>query len=161
MGGTEVGGTDVLVGGTDVLVGAMRVAVGWKVGITPVRVGPGTRVRGVAVEINVTVGEGVTVKEGVAVGIVGVRVGRSDGVAVGLVAVGNGPRRASEVSARAVLVVLALRNRLASPGAPPNVNQIHRSAASKRASIRAARVLSRFPVVKFTVIGFLFPQTYG
>ena len=40
-------------------------------------------------------------------GIVGVAVGRSEGVAVGRVAVGNGPKRESAVSARAVAVFLA------------------------------------------------------
>jgi hypothetical protein len=113
VGGTAVGGTEVLVGATLVFVGFATVEVGCTAGSVEVlpAVGKrlGTRVREVAVGINVPVGEGVRVTEGVAVGIVEVMVGMSEAVTVGAVDVGNGPRRASDVNARAVLVLLALR----------------------------------------------------
>jgi hypothetical protein len=63
----------------------------------------------------VTVLVGVRVAEGVAVGIVGVMVGRAEAVAVGRVAVGNGPRRAPSVIATAVFVPSALLCALARP----------------------------------------------
>jgi hypothetical protein len=109
VGGMDVGGTDVLGGLKRVGVGAKR--VGCRVGGAEVRTfvgSPGSLVRGVAVLMKVDVGEGVRVAEGVAVGMVEVMVGISDGVCVGTVDVGNGPISAPEVSARAVLVLLAL-----------------------------------------------------
>jgi hypothetical protein len=120
----------------------MRVGRTGGVGVTSaVEVGPGSRVRGVFVTGNVAVGEGVTVEDGVAVGIVGVRVGVSEAVAVGTVEVGNGPSSACDVPARAVLVPLAIRNRFRSPIGPRNENQIHRIAASNRARTPIARML--------------------
>jgi hypothetical protein len=110
--GAAVGGAEVLVGASFVFVGLAPVEVGCTTGGVDVfpAVGKrlGTRVREVAVEMNVEVGEGVRVTEGVAVGIVEVMVGMSEAVTVGAVDVGNGPRRASEVKARAVFVLLAL-----------------------------------------------------
>ena len=147
-----VGGTDVFVagtevGGTGVFVGMRRVEVGRDVGgaavMVPVVVGPGSRVRGVAVTGKVAVGEGVIVAEGVAVGIVGVRVGRSEAVAVGTVEVGKGPSSASEVNARAVLVLLAVRKMSAVPPEPPKAYQNHRSKPSNRISTCRARELVR------------------
>lgn len=67
--------------------------------------GPGAFVRGVIVGINVWVGLGVRVTDGVAVGMVGVSVGVSDAVGVGAVEVGKGPSREFAVRARAVLVL--------------------------------------------------------
>jgi hypothetical protein len=169
VGGSEVGGTDVGgmdVGGAEVLVactrvGATRVDVGWGVDVeamTPVALGPGSRVRGVEVGSMVGVSEGVIVDEGVAVGIVGVMVGRSDAVAVGTVDVGNGPSRASDVNARAVLVLFALPNRLAFPAVPRKFARIHRSAASKRASVPAARMFDRL-LVRSKVLDVLSGQS--
>ena len=108
----SVGTTEV--GGTDVRVGLKRVEVARAVGEARigvlVTVGPGARVRGVAVLMKVRVGVGVRVRVGVAVGIVEVTVGRSVGVRVGAVEVGKGPSSAWEVSARAVFVLLTPRS---------------------------------------------------
>ena len=74
-------------------------------GLVPL--GRGCWVRGVKVGINVRVGVSVRVTVGVVVGMVGVSVGVSEAVAVGAVDVGKGPRSESDVSARAVFVLLA------------------------------------------------------
>jgi len=140
--GVFVAGTAV--GRTDVRVGLTRVDVGASVE-SPVAVETGRRVRRVAVGRNVEVGLGVPVADGVGVGIVEVMVGISDGVWVGTVEVGKGPSRASEVSARAVLVPGAPNASPPMPG-PRKANQSQRIAAMKKASIPALRRLDRLPV---------------
>jgi hypothetical protein len=143
-GGRVAGGSEVFVAGTEV--GGTEVRVGMKrVGIL-VSVGPASRVRTVAVGRKVPVGVGVRVAEGVAVGIVDVMVGMSEGVCVGTVEVGNGPSRASEVSARAVLVRAAFPKAPGSMSAPRNANHIQRTAARKKASSPRVRRLDRLPV---------------
>ena len=149
--------------GGDVRVGLRRVDVGRRVGAEVEKAGAvsrGSRVRRVAVTGKVVVGVGVRVLDGVAVGIVDVMVGVSVGVCVGAVDVGNGPRSASDVSARAVLVLFAVRNTSIPWVASPNVNQSHRKAPIIRAHIPAARRLSRL-LVRFNSVDFLFEANYG
>lgn len=67
----------------------------------------GSFVFGMRACCEVTVGEGVRVTEGVAVGIVGVTVGVSEVVGVGAVEVGKGPKSDWAVMAIAVLVLFA------------------------------------------------------
>ena len=131
--GVFVAGTGVFVRGTEVCLGLRRVEVGAKVE-TPVAVSPGWRVRRVGVNGNVAVGDGVRVAEGVGVGMVEVMVGVPEGVCVGTVEVGNGPSRASEVSASAVLVPATPQNAPACMPGPRKANQIHRIVAIKKAS---------------------------
>ena len=156
-GGSVGGGAEVLVAGTDVFVRGMDVFVRGtevRVGLTdvganvemPVAVAPGWWVRDVAVGRKVAVGVGVRVEVGVGVGIVEVMVGISDGVCVGTVEVGNGPSRASDVSASAVLVLAALPNAPASMSGPRKASQIQRIAAIKLASSPMVRRLDRVPV---------------
>lgn len=174
-GGGCVGGTGVFVGGTEVFVATIRVFVGTtevRVGLTRVDVGAkvdeaeivvpvvmslGSRVRRVAVPANVGVIEGVRVAEGVAVGMVGVIVGRSDAVLVGTVEVGNGPSRASEVSAKAVLVLLAPCSRATSLAGARNTNQNNRKSPKKR--IRIAPTRTRDGVVIVVIFHFLHHST--
>ena len=152
------GGSGVFVAGTAVRVGLSRVEVGTSVG-TLLDVAPGSRVRSVAVGRNEAVGVGVRVLEGVAVGIVDVMVGISDGVCVGAVAVGNGPSRALDVRASAVLVPAAPKKPPASAPGPRNANQIQSSAAKREASTPRVRKLDRLPLM-FNA-WFLFVQCYG
>ena len=154
--GTEVRGTEVLVRGTEVRVGLTRVSVGMSV---EVGVGPGTRVRRVAVTGSVGVIVGVRVGEGVAVGMVEVMVGVPVGVRGGAVEVGKGPSSASEVRASAVLVPAAPKKPPASAPGPRNANQIQSSAAKREASTPRVRKLDRLPL-KFNA-WFLFGQVYG
>jgi hypothetical protein len=157
VGGMFVGGTDVFVGTALVLVGFRRVEVGCSVGGAEVRVTVvvrlGTLVRGVAVSGNVAVGVGVRVTDGVGVGIVEVGEGIAEGVCVGAVDVGKGPRSASEVSARAVLVLLALRG-FRSLAATPNENQKNNSTPIIPAN-RLKALRSNRGFVKFTSKDFL------
>ena len=156
--GTEVRGTEVLVRGMDVRVGLTRVSVGRSVDQV-VAVGPGSRVRRVAVTGSVAVSVGVRVGDGVAVGMVDVMVGISVGVRVGAVEVGKGPSSASEVRASAVLVPAAPKKPPASLPEPTNANQIQSRAAMRAASSPRVRRLDRLPV-KFNAC-FLFGQRYG
>ena len=121
----------MLVGAARVFVGFRRVDVGCRVGAevaVTVIIGLGTLVRGVPVSVIVMVGLGVRVTDGVGVGIVDVGEGTCDAVCVGAVDVGNGPRSASDVSARAVLVPLAL-NGFSLLAALPNENQKNKTTA--------------------------------
>jgi hypothetical protein len=131
----------VFVETTRVFVGTKRVDVGRSVGGPDVRVfvRPGSLVRRVAVTGKVDVGVSVRVTVGVAVGIVEVIVGRSEGVGVGAVEVGNGPRSAPAVSARAVFVLLAPCSRTTSLAGSRKANQENRLKPSRRASSPMAR----------------------
>ena len=162
VGGGWVGSTDVLVGRECVVVGRKGVVVGRNVGPEVGRavVSRGSRVREVAVARKVEVGVGVWVGEGVAVGIVDVTVGVSLGVRVGAVDVGKGPRSASEVSARAVLVLLALRKISIPWPELPNANQSQTKKPRIRMMKPTARRLSRFSVM-FNSVGFLCKRSYG
>ena len=105
--GIAVGGRRVWVGLGVLVAGGRTVFVkvdrGWSVRAVNVM-----KTRGVGVEVGVRVG----VRVGVPVGL-----GISEAVAVGAVAVGNGPSRASDVSARAVPVLFASRCCRAASGA--------------------------------------------
>ena len=90
--------------------------------------------------------------DGVAVGMIGVRVGVSEAVGVGAVAVGKGPRSDPAVSARAVLVLFAFCCAFASRGERLNATMktnasrpIHRILMSK--TCKGIRFSFRF---KFT-----------
>ena len=142
MGGIIVGTTDVLVGGTEVRVGLVRVEVARAVGEAEigvlVAVGKASRVRSVGVAGKVDVGVGVRVTVGVGVGMVEVIVGGSEGVYVGAVDVGKGPSSAFAVSARAVLVLLALCTEPNPLAGSLKANQKYRITPSSRALIPTA-----------------------
>jgi len=151
VGGTTVGIIDV--GGTDVRVGLERVEVARAVGEAKtgvfVAVGKGSRVRCVTVMTGVHVGVGVRLDVGVAVGMVDVTVGGSVGVREGAVEVGNGPRSAWEVRARAVLVLLTPRRMFKLLAGSLNAYQKYKITPSRRApSPTTRRSMGWFKIFK-------------